>query len=169
MRVSTPVSIALEEIAMGWMLELLNLPPGCGASFVTGATMANFTALAAARHSILEKAGWNVEENGLFGAPEISGAVGEEAHASIYKALGFLGLGRSRVTKIPVDAQGRIRADALPRLTNRTVVCIQAGNVNTGAFDPAEEICRAAREAGARVHVTARSDYGLPHRRSWRI
>lgn len=153
MRVSTPIAIALEEVAMRWMLELLNLPPGCGASFVTGATMANFTGLAAARHSILQKAGWNVEEAGLFGAPEISVIVGEESHASIYKALGFLGLGRKRVITVPADSQGRIRADALPELTDRTIVCLQAGNVNTGAFDPAAEICRAARRAGAWVHV----------------
>ena len=150
---ATPVGSALEETALRWLVETLALPASCGGAFVTGATMANFTALAAARHALLERAGWDVESDGLFGAPPLDVVVGEEAHPTLIKALGMLGLGRKRVTVVPVDAQGRMRADALPSLSDRTVVCIQAGNVNTGAMDPAEEICAVAREAGAWVHV----------------
>lgn len=151
--VMSPVSAALEEIALSWLLQVLGLPAGSAGAFVTGATMANFTALAAARHAQLERVGWNVEEQGLFGAPPITVIVGEEAHASLYKALGMLGLGRNRVVKVPVDGQGRMRADAFPRISGPTIVCLQAGNVNTGAFDPASEICPLAHEAGAWVHV----------------
>jgi glutamate/tyrosine decarboxylase-like PLP-dependent enzyme len=102
---------------------------------------------------VLRKAGWNVEEDGLFGAPPIRVVVGDEVHASLLKALSLLGLGRERIERVPVDGQGRMRADALPDLSGTTVVCIQAGNVNTGAFDPAREICAATRDAGAWVHV----------------
>ena len=151
--VSSPIGAALEEIALGWLLELLGLPETCGAAFATGATMANFAALAAARHALLEQVGWDVEEDGLFGAPPLTVVVGEEVHASLLKALGLLGLGRQRVVTVPVDGQGRMRADAFPRLKGPSIVCIQAGNVNTGAFDPAREICALAREAGAWVHV----------------
>lgn len=152
---SSPAAVILEEVALGWLLEALALPPECGGAFVTGATMANFTALAAARNAVLGRLGWDVEAEGLFGAPEVRVVVGAEAHPTLLKALGMLGLGRRRLTAVPVDGQGRMRADSLPALSasEPTVVCIQAGNVNTGAFDPAEEICAAAREAGAWVHV----------------
>ncbi len=144
---------ALERIALRWLLEVLALPPEAGAGFVTGATMANFTALAAARHTLLQRLGWDVESQGLFGAPPITVVVGDEVHVSLLKALSLLGLGRDRVIRAPVDGQGRLRADALPPLTEITLVCIQAGNVNTGAFDPAQDICATARAAGAWVHV----------------
>src|ERR1035437_214582 len=111
--------------------------------------MANFSALAAARHALLARAGWDVELDGLFGAPPITVVVGEEAHASDFKALGMLGLGRNRVVGVPVEGQGRMRADALPSLDAQTILCLQAGNVNTGAFDPADKIIPAARAAGA--------------------
>jgi glutamate/tyrosine decarboxylase-like PLP-dependent enzyme len=150
---ATPVSAVLEEVSLGWLLDVLGLPAGTGGAFVTGATVANFTALAAARHAVLKRAGWDVEARGLFGAPEIQVVVGEEAHPSLIKSLGMLGLGRERVVKVPVDAQGRMRADALPELKTPSIVCAQAGNVNTGAFDAAGEICRRAHEAGAWVHV----------------
>ncbi len=151
--VMSPVSAALEEMALGWLREVLRLPAQSGGAFVTGATLANFTALAAARHAVLERVGWDVEGQGLFGAPPISVIVGEEAHASLLKALGMLGLGRNRVVKVPVDGQGRIRTDVYPRISGPTIVCLQAGNVNTGAFDPASELCPLARAAGAWVHV----------------
>jgi glutamate/tyrosine decarboxylase-like PLP-dependent enzyme len=151
--VMSPAAAATEEIARGWLCEVLGLPASCGVGFVTGATMASFTCLAAARHALLGRAGWNVEEDGLFGAPPLTVIVGEEVHVSLLKGLSMLGLGRSRVVRVPTDGQGRIRADALPALDDRTIVCIQAGNVNTGAFDPAEEICSRARAAGAWVHV----------------
>jgi glutamate/tyrosine decarboxylase-like PLP-dependent enzyme len=151
--VSSPVAAALEQITLRWLLDVLSLPAEAGGGFVTGATMANFTALAAARHAILQKFGWNVEAQGLFGAPPVTVVVGEEVHVSVLKALSLLGLGRDQVVRVPVDGQGRMRADALPELSGSTIVCIQAGNVNTGAFDPAPEICAAAHQAGAWVHV----------------
>ena len=152
-RVMSPVAAILEEIVIAWMTDLLGLPPSCGAGFVTGTTMANFSALAAARTALLKRHGWDVEENGLFGAPPITVLVGEEVHVSALKALALLGLGRSRVVSVSADSQGRMRADALPALDDRTIVCIQAGNVNSGAFDPAAEICERAHAAGAWVHV----------------
>ena len=151
--VCSSAAAALEETALDWTRELLGLPPGTGGAVVTGATVANFTALLAARHALLAKAGWDVEADGLFGAPPITVVVGDEAHVSLFKALGMLGMGRNRVIRVPVDGQGRMRADAIPHLDQRTIVCIQAGNVNTGAFDPAPAICPEAREAGAWVHV----------------
>lgn len=151
--VQSPAAITLEEVALEWVRELLGLPAGTGGAVVTGATMANFSALAAARHTLLERAGWDAEADGLFGAPEITVVVGEEVHPSLLKALGLLGLGRKRVVRVPVDGQGRMRADALPHLDAQTILCLQAGNVNTGAFDPAAAICPAARAAGAWIHV----------------
>jgi len=151
--VATPISAVLEEITLGWLTDVLALPAGCGGAFVTGATVANFTALAAARHAVLRQAGWDVEARGLFGAPEIQVVVGEEAHPSLIKSLGMLGLGRERVCRVPVDGQGRMRAELLPRVHGPAIVCVQAGNVNTGAFDHAVEICRHARDMGAWVHI----------------
>ena len=149
----SPVSAALEETALRWLLELLALPRESGGAFVTGATLASFTALAAARRALLAREGWDVEARGLFGAPELRVVVGEEVHPSVSKALGLLGLGRDRVERVPVDAQGRMQASALPRLDARTIVCAQAGNVNSGASDPFPAITRRAREHGAWVHV----------------
>jgi glutamate/tyrosine decarboxylase-like PLP-dependent enzyme len=150
---TSPIAAALEEIALRWLLDVLALPPECGGSFVTGTTMAHFTALAAARHAVLQKVGWDVESEGLFGAPPVAIVVGAEAHPSLFRALGLLGFGRERVTTVPVDGQGRMRPDAMPSLSGPAIVCIQASNVNTGAFDPAREICAVARAAGAWVHV----------------
>ena len=153
MHVMSPVAAKLEEIVLAWMVDLLDLPSEAGAGFVTGTTMANFSALAAARTALLKRAGWNVEEDGLFGAPPIRVVVGEEVHISVLKAISMLGLGRSRLLRVPADEQGRMRTNALPPLDDHTLVCIQAGNVNTGAFDPAGEISTRAHEAGAWVHV----------------
>jgi glutamate/tyrosine decarboxylase-like PLP-dependent enzyme len=150
---STPGVAHLEQVALRWLVELLGLPPETAGGFVTGATVANFTALAAARHSVLEKAGWNVEADGLFGAPAITVVTGAEAHPTLLKSLGLLGLGRTRVVRAAVDEQGRMRADALPKLAGPTIVCLQAGNVNTGAFDPFEPLIERAHAAGAWVHV----------------
>ncbi len=151
--VLSPIAARLEEVAMRWLLAVLGLPSACGVGFVTCATQANFSGLAAARHALLARRGWNVETQGLFGAPPIRVVVGEEVHVSVLKALMLVGLGSERVIRVPVDGQGRMRADALPRLDDNTLVCLQAGNVNTGAFDPAEEIIRRAKAAGAWVHV----------------
>jgi len=159
LQVMSPVAARLEEIVLAWMMELLGLPAGSGAGFVTGTTMANFTALAAARSALLHRAGWNVEEDGLFSAPPLHVVVGEEVHVSLLKALSMLGLGRSRVTRVPTDKQGRMRPEALPALDDRTVICVQAGNVNSGAFDPAGEICARAQEKGSWVHVDGAFGY----------
>jgi len=149
----SPVAAKIEEIVLAWFVDLFGLPSSSGAGFVTGTTMANFSALAAARTALLHRMGWDVEENGLFEAPPIRVVVGEEVHVSLLKALSLLGLGRSRVIRVPADGQGRMKPGELPQLDERTVVCIQAGNVNTGAFDPARAICSRAQEAGAWVHV----------------
>ncbi len=150
---ATPSTAYLEQIALRWLLDLFHLPPDVQGAFVTGATMSNFSCLAAARHAVLERAGWNVEADGLFGAPPITVVVGEEAHPSLIKSLGLLGLGRNRTIKVPTDSQGRLRADRLPAISGPTIVCTQAGNVNTGAFDPISDICEQAHQAGAWVHV----------------
>jgi glutamate/tyrosine decarboxylase-like PLP-dependent enzyme len=149
----TPGTALLELVALRWLLNLFGLPETSGGAFVTGATLANFSALAAARHGVLTSAGWNVEAEGLFGAPPITVIVGAEVHPSVIKSLGLLGLGRSRLVKVPVDGQGRMRAEALPAISGPTIVIAQAGNVNTGAFDPFSEVCERAHRAGAWVHV----------------
>jgi glutamate/tyrosine decarboxylase-like PLP-dependent enzyme len=150
---ASPVGAKVEEVAVRWLLDVLALPAGAGVGLVTGGTMANFCGLAAARHALLARLGWNVEARGLFGAPEIKLIVSDEVHVSLLKALSLVGFGRERLVKVPVDRQGRLRADALPKLDETCLVCIQAGNVNTGSFDPAAEICAAAHRAGAWVHV----------------
>ena len=149
----TPATAQLEQVALNWLLDLFKFPRDSGGAFVTGATMANFSALAAARHALLKRAGWNVEADGLFGAPPITVVVGEEAHPTLFKSLGLLGLGRNRVVKVAVDSQGRMRPDAIPSLSGPTILCVQAGNVNTGACDPFLEICERAHADGAWVHV----------------
>jgi glutamate/tyrosine decarboxylase-like PLP-dependent enzyme len=151
----SPVAARLEEVALGWITQIARLPAGTGGAFVTGASIANFCALAAARHALLARAGWDVESRGLYGAPEIQVIVGEEAHSTLFKAIGLLGLGRERVTRVAVDGQGRMRADAFPAITAPAIVCLQAGNVNSGAFDPMAAIIPGARDAGAWVHVDA--------------
>ncbi|MFH1998421.1 MAG: aminotransferase class V-fold PLP-dependent enzyme [Planctomycetota bacterium] len=149
----SPAGACLERITSRWLIDLLGLPVECHTSFVTGTAMANVTGLIAARSAVLKKAGWDVDAHGLFGAPPVNVVVSDEAHGTLYRALSILGLGKARVFKVPCDNQGRMRADALPPLTEPSIVCTQAGNVNTGAFDPAEEICTAAHRSGAWVHV----------------
>lgn len=150
---ASPVGATLEQIAGGWLLDALGLPDSCEVGFVSGATMANLSGLAAARHELLARQGWDVEAQGLYGAPPITVVVGDEVHVSLLKALSLLGLGRERVIRVPADDQGRMRPDRLPPLDGSTLLCLQAGNVNTGAMDPAAELCVLAREAGAWVHV----------------
>ena len=150
---SSPVASFVETVCRDWLVDLLGLPPGTEAGFVTGATMANLTCLAAARHALLARQGWDVERDGLFAAPPLRVVVGEEAHVSILKALSLLGLGRDRVVRVPVDAQGRMEAASLRSASGPTIICAQAGNVNTGAFDPLDEICDVAAASGAWVHV----------------
>ena len=152
-RVMSPIAVELEDVVLQWICEALGLPPDCQGGLVTCATMATFTALLGARQALLKKAGWDVTEDGMFGAPRIQVIVGAEVHASVLKALSMAGFGKKRLTIVDADGQGRMRADCLPPLSERTIVCIQAGNVNTGAFDPADEICAKAKQQGAWVHV----------------
>ena len=153
MREVTPATATLEQVALDWMVDLFGLPAQTGGGFVTGATVANFTALAAARHRVFEDAGWNVEADGLIGAPDVTLIVSAEAHPTLFKSLGMLGLGRDRVIRVPTDSQGRMIAAELPAIKGPTIVCTQAGNINTGAFDPISEICAAVKPHGAWVHV----------------
>jgi glutamate/tyrosine decarboxylase-like PLP-dependent enzyme len=157
----SPLTSAIEQISGSWLRELAGLPPTMCFGFTTGCQMANFTALAAARHRVLRDAGWDVEANGLFGAPAINVMVSEESHYTIFMALRLLGLGANRLRRIPTDGQGRMRADALAAALHEhrgsnsgpSIVCAQAGNVNTGAFDPLPEIAELAKSAGAWLHV----------------
>jgi glutamate/tyrosine decarboxylase-like PLP-dependent enzyme len=151
--VLSPIGAECERVALGWIIDLLGLPPGTWGGLVTGATAANFTGLAAARHAVLQRQGWDVVTKGIFGAPRIRVVVGEEVHVSVLLALRALGFGREDLIRVLADSQGRMRVDALPDLDSKTIVCIQAGNVNSGAFDPAQEICMRVREAGAWAHV----------------
>jgi glutamate/tyrosine decarboxylase-like PLP-dependent enzyme len=151
--VTAPANAALEDIALRWLKDIFSLPAQGAGGFVTCATTANIAALAAARHALLVRAGWDVEAQGLFGAPPLTVVVGHEVHASVHKALSLVGFGSQRVVTVPVDAQGRMRADAFPGVDDRTIVCVQAGNVNSGAFDPVAEICERAHSQGAWVHV----------------
>jgi glutamate/tyrosine decarboxylase-like PLP-dependent enzyme len=151
--VASPSAAFIEDVCRRWLVALFGLPPGAGIGFVTGATMANFSALAAARHALLSRLGWDVEARGLFGAPPITVIVGAEVHVSVLKALSLLGLGRERVVRVAVDGQGRMQPEAIPALTEPAIICVQAGNVNTGAFDPAGEICAIAQTSDSWVHV----------------
>jgi glutamate/tyrosine decarboxylase-like PLP-dependent enzyme len=153
MREVTPAMAAIEQVALDWMVDLFGLPPQTGAGFVTGATVANFTALAAARHRVFADAGWNVESDGLIGAPDLTLIVSDEAHPTLFKSLGMLGLGRDRVIRIPTDRKGRMIVAELPTIEGPTIVCTQAGNINTGAFDPIGAVCAAVKPHGAWVHV----------------
>lgn len=152
-RWTSPIAATLEDVSLQWLRDLFGLESSVAGAFVTGASMANFTALASARHALLSRLNWDVEARGLYGAPEIRVIVSDEVHVTVLKALSLLGLGRERVIRVPTDGQGRLRIDHLPELDDRTIICIQAGNVNTGGFDPAAEVCRRARQAGAWVHV----------------
>src|SRR6266566_3372486 len=141
---ASPAAAAVEEVAGHWMLELLGLPADASFGLPTGAGLGNAVGLAAARHAVLDRAGWDVETTGLYGAPEISVLIGGEAHATVLTALVYLGLGRERVTRVETDEEGRMQvaslAEALPKDGRPIVVCAQAGNVNSGAFDPIGEI-----------------------------
>jgi glutamate/tyrosine decarboxylase-like PLP-dependent enzyme len=153
----SPLTAVIEQITASWLTQLAGLPSTMSVGFVTGCQMANFTGLAAARHRVLRDAGWDVEGDGLFGAPPINVIVGEEAHYTIAMALRHLGLGANRIQAIPSDAQGRMRPDrlaaALRASTGPAIVCAQAGNVNTGAIDPLADISELAKTHGAWLHV----------------
>ncbi|GAB4300706.1 MAG: pyridoxal-dependent decarboxylase [Ignavibacteriaceae bacterium] len=153
LEVTSPVNATIEKVTNNWLREILPVSPAAVAGFVTGVTMANFTGLAAARHHLLKRKGWDVQAYGLFGAPVIRVVVSEDVHGSVLKALSLLGLGRERVIKVPVDFEGKMIPGKFPDVDDMTIVCLQAGNVNTGAFDPASEIIPYAKSKGAWVHV----------------
>jgi glutamate/tyrosine decarboxylase-like PLP-dependent enzyme len=155
---SSPAAAGAEWVASEWLLDLLGLPANSAIGFVTGAMIANFTCLAAARHEVLRRVGWNVEKDGLHGAPEVTVIVGEERHETVDVALRFLGLGEARSIVVPADDQGRIRpdflADTLAKIgDNPLIVCLQAGNVHSGAFDAISDAVDLAHRYGAWVHV----------------
>ncbi|HWZ62934.1 MAG TPA: aminotransferase class V-fold PLP-dependent enzyme [Steroidobacteraceae bacterium] len=153
----SPLIAAVEEVTAAWLLEVLRLPASMSVGFVTGCQMASFTALAAARHRVLRRAGWDVEAEGLGGAPPIEILISAEAHYTIHVALRFLGLGDNGLRRLPADAHGRMDTEALgarlEELTGPCIVCAQAGNVNGGAFDPLEEIASLTHARGAWLHV----------------
>ena len=151
--VASPATVAMEAAAIRWIKDVAGLPESTWGVFVTGTTVAHISTLAAARSAVLAAEGWDATGQGLFGAPPITVVVGAEVHPSLIKALGVVGLGRDRVVEVPVDDQGRMRSDAFPELTPPVIVCLQAGNVNTGSFDPMSEIIPRAKEAGAWVHI----------------
>jgi glutamate/tyrosine decarboxylase-like PLP-dependent enzyme len=157
LRYATPAVAAIEEVAGRWLLELLGLPAGADVGFVTGATMANFTGLGAARYAVLDRAGWDVHRDGLNGAPRVHVLVGQERHETVDLALRYLGLGRP--TAVAADEQGRVRIDALADALalvpagEPVVVCLQAGNIHSGAFDPFAAAVELAHRHGAWVHV----------------
>ena len=152
-RAASPAAAAFESVALRWIIELLALPSETTGAFVSGSSLGNLCGLAAARHAVLAQAGWDVESQGLFGAPPVTVVVSDEVHASVIKALGLLGFGRERVQCVATDAQGRLRPECLPRFDGPAIVCAQAGNVNSGACDPFAAICDQAHSRGAWVHV----------------
>lgn len=151
--VMSPAAARLDEVALRWVTELLGLPAGTGGGFVTGATMANATCLAAARDAVLARHGWDAAAQGLAGSPPVTVVAGAEVHTAVRKALALTGLGRDRITFLPADGQGAIVPRSLPALTGPALVCLQAGNVNSGASDPFRPLLGWAREQGAWVHV----------------
>src|SRR4051812_28213212 len=155
--VAAPALSVVEEVAAGWVRDVLGLPAGCSIGFVTGCQMAHFTCLAAARHAVLRDAGWDVEAQGLQGAPEVRVIAGAQAHVTVKVACRMLGLGADRVRAVPADDHGRMIPAALEaelaRFDGPTIVCAQAGEINTGAFDPLAEIVDICRARGAWCHV----------------
>lgn len=155
--VASPAAAAAEAVAAGWLVEMLGLPAGASVGFVTGATVANFVCLAAARGEVLRQVGWDVERNGLFGAPPINVLIGEEGHATVFSALQFLGFGHDRAVRVAADEQGAMKPEALEKAlaecAGPTIVITQAGQINTGAFDPHAALVPLARARGAWIHV----------------
>ena len=153
LQLMSPLAAKLEAVCESWLLELLRLPEASAVGLVSGTSVASLCGLLAGRNALLSRAGWDVKQAGLFGAPALRAVISRSAHATIGKALAILGIGAAQTELVPVDAQGRMDLDALPPLDARTLLVLQAGNVNTGAFDPFTPLCLAARRAGAWVHV----------------
>jgi glutamate/tyrosine decarboxylase-like PLP-dependent enzyme len=148
-----PAAAELEDVAAKWLLEILDLPAEAAVGFVTGSTMGTFSSIAAARSALLRKLGWNVKKRGLNGAPRLRIVVSEEIHPTNLATLGYAGFGQDDVETCPTDEQGRIIPELTPHLDDHTILMLQAGNINSGSFDPFEPLCRKAKEAGAWVHI----------------
>lgn len=153
LELTTPATAAVESVSSKWLLKILGLPKDSATAFVTGATVANFTALAAARNHVFKTAGWDVEADGLIGAPDLQIIISEESHPTVYKSLAMLGLGRNRVTKVKTDSQGRMDLSTFPEVKENSIVITQAGNINSGACDPIAEICDLVKNKNSWVHV----------------
>ena len=155
MRILSPVGCVIEEIAREWLVDLLRLPHDTHCSFVTGTTTADITALLGARHALLRRHGWDVTTDGLAGSPPIRAVVGEQVHTTLIRALRVIGIGDRQIVRVPADDQGRMILAKVPKLDGGgpTILCVQAGNVDSGAFDPLRPLCELAREAGAWAHV----------------
>lgn len=149
----SPVNATIEEVCQTWLRELLGLPPSTVAGFVSGTSMAIVCGLAAARYRLLQRTDWDINKRGLDGAPRLRIVTSRQTHSTVIKAVALLGFGTDRIELIEVDEQGRLRAESLPPLDDRTIVILQAGNVNSGSFDPIRAVCERAVEAGAWVHV----------------
>ena len=182
MQVISPISSKLEVIVQQWLVELFGLPEHTVAGFVSGTSMANFCALAAARYRILEKQGWDITRQGMFNAPNIRVVTCTQAHSTVLKAISLLGFGKDNIEWVAVDEQGRIVVDQIPELDDRTILILQAGNVNSGAYDHFEGICQMAKKQGAWIHIdgafglwaaaTARLSHltkGFEHAHSWAV
>ncbi len=153
LHVMSPVASKLEAVCESWLASLFGLPEGTAAGFVSGTSTSLTCGFAAARNTLLQRQNWDVAADGLFGAPEFKVVLGEQAHGSVFKSLAFLGLGKDRVLKVPCDEQGRMIADQVPELDERTLLILAAGNVNSGAFDPCRPLCEKAKTAGAWIHI----------------
>ncbi|MBR2647267.1 MAG: aspartate aminotransferase family protein [Sediminibacterium sp.] len=153
LHVTSPINAKLESVVESWLKQLLGLPENAVAGYVTGTSAATFCGLAAARFKLLQMAGWDVNEKGLNNAPKIRIVTGKHSHSTVLKAIAMLGFGKSNIEFVDVDEEGRVIAEKMPPLDNRTILILQAGNVNSGSFDPFEEICIKAKAAGAWVHI----------------
>ena len=153
MQVISPLASKLETVVQRWIVDLLGLPDQTVAGFVSGTSMANFCALAAARYRLLQRQGWDITERGMFDAPKLRVVTSRHAHSTILKAISLMGFGKANIEWVEVDEQGRILPDQIPTLDERTILILQAGNVNSGAFDPFREICQQAKAQGAWIHI----------------
>ena len=153
LHVSSPIASKLEYVVEGWLKELFGFSHDVVAGFVSGTSMANFCGLAAARFRLLKQLGWEVNNKGLFGAPELRIITGKHAHSTILKTISLLGFGIENIEWVEVDDQGRIMVDQVPELDKRTLLILQAGNVNSGSFDPFDELCEKAKKANSWVHI----------------
>jgi len=153
MYVMSPLASKLESVVESWLKSIFHLPDTTVAGFVSGTSSANLCGLAAARNRLLKNQHWDVNSNGLFGAPNIRVVAGRQAHSTVIKAIGLLGFGQNSIEFVEVDDQGRIIPDLIPELDNRALLILQAGNVNSGSFDDFSRICEKARNAGAWIHI----------------